>query len=141
GERRRERAQVVDVEPVALRRFVGIRMPLHVGGPERSVLTHRVLVIHARELAVGPGLRQLILLEIERLEGVWTGFEAADRRELERLAYAAPVTAARAALRGAIPQQHAVSELVASAADREVEHVLAVADALSRAPPDVSIFD
>src|SRR4030095_15682981 len=94
GKRRREGPQVVDFETVALRRL-GIRGPLHVGRTERRVLADRIFVVHAPELALGVRLREIVSFQVEGLQRVRAGFEAADRREIERLARTGPGLAAR----------------------------------------------
>ena len=66
---------------------------------------------------------------------VLPGLDPADGRHLVRLARAAPEAAARAALRGAVVDQHAVAELVLGAADDEVEGVLAESELLPERQP------
>src|SRR5207248_11688702 len=66
--------------------------------------------------------------------------EAADGGEGEGPADIAPVASARAALRGAVPDEESMSQLVRGPAHREVESVLAQPrEDLPGPPPDVEI--
>ena len=109
--------------------IVGVRGPLHVRRADRRVLAEAVLVVDAPQPAAAVALRELVPVQIERLDRVRARLESADRRELERLPRVGPVAAAAAAFGGAVVEQEAVPELVLRAADGEVDRVLADATA------------
>src|SRR4029453_12888262 len=87
----------------------------------------REVVVEAPQRRARLALGHLVAVEVEQLERVGPWLDPPDGRELPGLARVAPEAAPAAALARAVPQQHAVADLVLGAPDREVQQVLGLA--------------
>src|SRR4051812_49181758 len=134
-------AGVEHPEPVAQRLLGGVRADVEVRHAEGRGLAERELVVGAPDLGPGVALRHLVAVEVEHLEGVGAGLEAHHSGDLPGLAGVGPEAAAAAPLPGAVPQQHAVADLVGRAPAVDLEQVLRLAQRGARAPPEVEVLD
>jgi hypothetical protein len=116
-----------------------MRGPSHVRGADRGTLGAE-LVVDAPQAAAEVVLRQLVPVQIERLDRVMPGLEPGNRRELKRLPRVGPIAAAAAAFGRAVVQQEAMAQGVLRAADGQIDGVLADAQRLSRSPADVQVL-
>src|SRR5215831_3646793 len=94
-----------------------------IGRAEGGRLAERKLVIEAQQPAACLGLGELVPDEVESLECVRAGLEAADGGKCERIAHVGPVASPRAALRGTVPDQKSVSKVKRRAPHLEIEGI------------------
>ena len=123
GERGGVSAEVVQVHPISRRLLVGMREGPDIGRAQRGRLAERKLVIETQQPGAGGGLGKLVPDEVERLERMRAGLEAADAGKRERLAHVGPVASARAALGRTVPDQQSMTELIRRAADLDIEGI------------------